>query len=59
MIGMIKLKTCNVCKKKFRANSPGRLEIVKRKDKGKVEIWVCPACTPEVKKRLEDLDLIF
>lgn len=56
---MIRLKTCNVCKKKFRANLPGRLEIVKRKEKGKVEIWVCPDCTPEVKKRLKDLDLIF
>ena len=56
---MVKLKTCNVCKKKFRANLPGRLEIVKRKEKGKVEIWVCPKCMPEVKKRLKDLDLIF
>jgi hypothetical protein len=58
-MGMIRLKTCNVCKKKFRSNLPGRLEIVKRKEKGKVEIWVCPKCMPEVKERLKDLDLIF
>jgi len=56
---MIKFKTCDICKKKFRADAAGRLEIVKRKHKGKVEIWVCPGCTPEVKKRLEDLKLIF
>ena len=56
---MIKLKTCNVCNRKFRSDAAGRLEIVKRKDKGNVEIWVCPKCTPEVKKRLEDLNLIF
>jgi hypothetical protein len=56
---MIRFKTCNVCKKKFRGDSPGRIQIIKRKDKGKVEIWVCPGCVPEVKKRLKDLDLIF
>ncbi len=56
---MRRLKTCNICKKKFRPEEPGRLEIVRRKGKGKVEIWVCPECVPEVKKRLKDLDLIF
>lgn len=56
---MIKLKICDVCKRKFKANLPGRLQIVKRKEKGKVEIWVCPTCALEVKKRLEDLKLLF
>ena len=56
---MIKFKTCNVCSGKFRADATGRLEIVKRKEKGKIELWVCPSCTPQVKKRLEDLNLIL
>lgn len=56
---MGKMKKCNICKKRFHSSRPGRLEIVRRKDKGKVEIWVCPDCVPEVKKRLKDLDLIF
>ncbi|MCD6590743.1 MAG: hypothetical protein J7K72_02110 [Candidatus Aenigmarchaeota archaeon] len=56
---MQKLKTCNVCGKKFKPGLPGRLQIVKKKKKGKVEIWVCPDCAKEVKKRLEDLELLY
>jgi hypothetical protein len=59
VVDMAKLKRCDICKKKFRGDLPGRLQIVKRKEKGKVEIWVCPSCMPEVKKRLEDLNLLF
>jgi len=55
---MIKLKTCDICKKKFKANLAGRLEIVKRLEKGKVEIWICPDCVPEIKKRLDDLKIL-
>jgi hypothetical protein len=58
VICMIKLKTCDICKKKFKANLAGRLEIVKRLEKGKVEIWICPDCVPEIKKRLDDLKIL-
>jgi hypothetical protein len=54
---MIKLKTCNLCRKKFKANLAGRLEIVKRKDKGKVELWICPACAPVVKEKMSEINL--
>jgi len=56
---MRKLKTCNICKKKFKASLPGRLQIVKRKEKGKVEIWICPKCASLVKERLKDLKILF
>ncbi|NOX71992.1 MAG: hypothetical protein GXO64_04855 [Candidatus Micrarchaeota archaeon] len=54
---MIKLKTCNICRKKFKATLEGRIEIVKRKDKGKVELWVCPSCAPQVKEKLKEIGL--
>lgn len=56
---MIKLKTCNLCKKMFKPAARGRLEIVKKLEKGDVEIWVCPRCTPQVAERLKDLDILY
>ena len=54
---MIRLKTCNICKKKFKANRFGRIQIVKRLERGKIEIWICPECVPEIKEKLRDLNL--
>jgi len=54
---MIKNKICNICRKKFKPTAEGRVQIVKRKDKGKVELWVCPDCVPQVKEKLKEVGL--
>jgi len=56
---MIKKKKCNLCKKRFHPSLEGRLEMVKKLEKGKVEVWICPDCFPQVSDRLKDLDLLF
>ena len=56
---MPKLKTCNICKRKFRPSEVGRIQIVKKLEKGKVEIWICPACVPKIKERLKDLNILY
>ena len=52
---IIKSHTCNICHKKFRANQTGRIEIVKRLGKGKIEFWVCSDCAPQFKEKVKGL----
>ena len=54
---MIKFKTCNIYRKKFKPTEEGRVQIVKRKDVGKVELWICPECMPVVKDKLKEIGL--
>jgi len=54
---MGKVHTCNICHRKFRGEEVGRLQIVKRKKKGKVEFWICKDCAPLIKKKLKEIEL--
>jgi hypothetical protein len=52
---MIKFHKCNFCKKRFRANEPGRIQITKRLIKGKVEFWLCSSCAKIFKEKVRDI----
>jgi len=41
-----RLHRCDMCNRRFPANQIGRIQIVKRLPKGKVEFWICKACAP-------------
>lgn len=45
---MIKFHRCDICKRRFRADQVGRIQIVKRLQKGKKEFWLCATCTEKI-----------
>jgi len=52
---MIKFHRCNFCKIRFKSNQPGRIQIIKRLIKGKVEFWLCSNCAKKFKERVRDI----
>ncbi|MEM7816284.1 MAG: hypothetical protein QXZ20_00025 [Candidatus Aenigmatarchaeota archaeon] len=52
---MIKFHKCNICKRSFKANQIGRIQIVKRLPKGKKEFWLCANCTKIFIDRIKDI----
>lgn len=52
---MIKFHKCNICKRRFKADQVGRIQIVKRLPKGKKEFWLCADCTKIFIERIKDI----
>ena len=53
----VKLHKCDICGKKFKAQKVGRLQIVKKTEFAKKEIWICRDCAPMVKDKLKEIGL--
>lgn len=52
---MIKFHKCNICRRRFKADEIGRIQIVKRLPKGKKEFWLCSNCTKIFVERVKDI----
>jgi len=48
---------CNICGKRFKANVTGRLQIIRKTEKGKKETWICKDCATSVTEKLKELNL--
>ena len=53
--GVPKFHRCDMCGKRFPATQIGRIQIIKRLPKGKVEFWVCKNCSSKFKERVKPL----
>lgn len=52
---MIRFHKCNICRRRFKADQIGRIQIVKRLPKGKKEFWLCSNCTDIFIERIKDI----
>ncbi len=54
-MNMVKYHICNICGRAFKADEVGRIQIIKKLERGKIEFWICSKCADKFKERVKDL----